>query len=99
MIESVRHLTRQGFSLLCPCPSVPMPEAPAYRLFTMLRSMSDRCIRVYDVQGKVVTEENSFDATPVCTEPVENIGVGSPRSPSNLPTSALQFDHARSSVG
>ena len=46
MIESLRHLTQQGFSLLCPCPSVPMPTAPAHRLFAILRSMSDRCIRV-----------------------------------------------------
>ena len=33
MIESVGHLTLQGVSLLCPCPSVPMPMAPAHRLF------------------------------------------------------------------
>lgn len=69
MIESVRHLTLQGFSLLCPCSSVPMPMAPAYRLFAMLRSMSNRSIHVYEVQGKVVTEEIPLEAIPGYTEP------------------------------
>lgn len=69
MIESVGHLTLQGFSLLCPCPSVPMPTAPAHQLFTILRSMSNRCVHVYEVQGKVVTEEIPLEAIPVYTEP------------------------------
>lgn len=71
MIESMGHLTLQGFSLLCPCPSVPMPIAPAHRLFVMLRSMSNRCIHVYEVQGKIVTEEIPLEAMPVYTEPCE----------------------------
>lgn len=78
MIESVRHLIQQGFSLLCPCPCVPMPMAPAYRLFGLLRSMSNYCIRVNEVQGKVATEKISVDAMLIDTEPSENIGVGSP---------------------
>lgn len=78
MIESVRHLTQQGFSLLCPCPSVPMPMAPSYRLFSLLRSMSNRCTHVYKVQGKIVTEEISVDAIPVYAESIENISVDSP---------------------
>ncbi|MDF0666790.1 MAG: hypothetical protein P0119_12065 [Nitrospira sp.] len=69
MIESVGHLTLQGFSLLCPCPSVPMPTAPAHRLFTILRSMSNRCIHVYEMHGKVVTEEIPLEAIPAYTEP------------------------------
>ncbi|HEU5092001.1 MAG TPA: hypothetical protein VFT30_04905 [Nitrospira sp.] len=77
MIESMRHLIQQGFLLLCPCPSVPMPMAPAYRLFGLLRSMSHRCIRVYEVHGKVVTKEISFDAIPIHTESFEDIRVDS----------------------
>ncbi len=77
MIESMRHLIQQGFLLLCPCPSVPMPMAPAYRLFGLLRSMSQRCIRVYEVHGKVVTKEISFDAIPIHTESFEDIRVDS----------------------
>ncbi len=77
MIESMHHLTQQGFSLLCPCPSVPMPMAPAHRLFAMLRSMSDRCIHVYDVQGKIMTEELSPDAMPPYADSFEGIGSGS----------------------
>lgn len=69
MTESVGHLTLQGFSLLCPCPSVPMPTAPAHRLFTTLRSMSNRCIHVYEVQGNVVTEEIHLESVPAYTAP------------------------------
>lgn len=91
MIESLHHLIQHGFSLLCPCPYVPMSIAPAYRLFGLLHSMSNRCIRVYDVQGKVVTEEISFDAMSVYTEPSENVSVGSPpslsiRRPMHIPS-------------
>lgn len=77
MIESVRHLMAQGFSLLCPCPSIPGPMASAHRLFSLLRSMSDRCL-IYEVQGKVVTEEVPLGATPAYAEPFEGISVGSP---------------------
>jgi len=80
MIESMRHLTQQGFSLLCPCSCIPMPMAPSYRLFALLCSMSNRRIRVYEVQGKVMTEEAPLEAMPAYTEPFENIGVGSPLS-------------------
>jgi hypothetical protein len=93
MIESMRHLTQQGFSLLCPCPSVPLPMAPAHRLFAMLRSMSHRCIRVSELQGKVVAEEIAFDAMPASVDHAEGIGAGLP-SPSNPTASALQFSHA-----
>lgn len=77
MIESLRHLTQQGFSLFCPCPSVPMPQAPAHRLFAVLRTMCDRCIRVHEVEGKVMTEKMSLSANPVYTEPFDIDG-GSP---------------------
>lgn len=46
MIESVRHMTSQGFSVLCLCPSVPSPMGPAHRLFETLCSMSHWCIQV-----------------------------------------------------
>jgi len=60
MLESISHLTQQGFSLLCPCPAVPMPTAPGHRLFTGLRSLADRSIRVQEMQGKVMVEEDGF---------------------------------------
>lgn len=78
MIESMLRLIQQGFSLLCPCPRIPMHMAPSYRLFALLRSMSNHCIHVYEVQGKVATEKILFDAISVYREPFENIGVGSP---------------------
>jgi hypothetical protein len=93
MIESVRHLTQQGFSLLCPCPVVPMPVAPSHRLFAMLCSMSDRCVHVHELQGKIVTEELSLNAMPASADLCEAVDTSHP-SPSNLPASALQFSHA-----
>lgn len=89
MIESVRHLTLQGFSLLCPCPHIPIPMAPAHRLFTILRSISHRCIHVHEEQGKVLTEEISVDAIPACRDSIEGIGSVHP-SPSNPTASTLQ---------
>lgn len=41
------------------------PEAP------LLRSMSNRCIHVYEVQGKVVAEEIPLEAIPAYTGPCE----------------------------
>jgi hypothetical protein len=88
MIESVRHLTLQGFSLLCPCPRVPIPMAPTYRLFDMLCSMSTRCTRVCEIQGKVVMDE-LFDTT-LAYKSSEGIVVDSP-SPSDSPAGLPQF--------
>ncbi|MDK2743074.1 MAG: hypothetical protein NDI90_09175 [Nitrospira sp. BO4] len=93
MIESVRHLTRQGVSLLCPCPSIPRPMTPAHRLFTALRVMSHRCIRVHEAQGKIITEELSFDPMPAYAEHFEGLGADH-LSPSNPTASALPFGHA-----
>jgi hypothetical protein len=93
MIESVRHLTQQGFSLLCPCPSIPLPIAPSHRLFAVLRSMSDRCIHVHELQGKIVTEEISFGSMSASADPCEAVGADPP-SPSNPTASALQFSYA-----
>lgn len=93
MIESVRHLRLQGFSLLCPCPRIPISLARAYRLFDMLRSMSNRCTRVYEVDGKVVMEE-LFDTPPTYTDPSESIVVGSPcppDSPAGLPQYGVRY--------
>lgn len=78
MIESLHHLTQQGCSLLCPCPSVPMPMAPAHRLFAALCSMSNRCIRVSELQGKIVTEEILFSAMSALADPCEGIDAGHP---------------------
>jgi hypothetical protein len=78
MIESIRHLVQQGFSLLCPCPSVPPPMASAHRMFALLRSMSDRCIRVYEAQGKIVAEEITIDAMPDSAAPSQLISAGDP---------------------
>ncbi len=93
IIESVRHLTRQGFSLLCPCPSIPMPETPAHRLFTVLRSMSHRCIRANETQGTVIMEELSFDSLPPSADHFEGIGTDL-FSPSNPTGRAQPFGHA-----
>ena len=93
MIESVRHLTLHGFSLLCPCPFVPMPVAPAHRLFTTLRSISRHCIQVYEEQGKFLTEDISVDAMPHSEDPCEAVGTGHP-SPSILAANTPQFSHA-----
>ncbi|OQW34056.1 MAG: hypothetical protein A4E19_18770 [Nitrospira sp. SG-bin1] len=71
MVESARHVTRQGFSLLCPCPAVPRPMAPTHRLFAALRAMSHRCIHVHEVQGIVTAEEFLCDATPLYDGPGE----------------------------
>lgn len=78
MIESLRHLTQQGFLLLCPCPSVPMPMTPAHRLFAALCSISNRCIRVYELQRKIVTEEIPFNAMSASADPCEGIDAGHP---------------------
>lgn len=56
-LESIRHLTLQGYSVLCPCPVIPMATAPASRLSTGLRALADRCIRVQEVQGTLHVEE------------------------------------------
>ncbi|HEX6726793.1 MAG TPA: hypothetical protein VF078_05530 [Nitrospira sp.] len=93
MIESVRHLTLQGFSLLCPCPHVPIPMAPAHPLFTILRSISRRCLHVYEEHGIVMTEEISVDAMPHSESPCETVATGHP-SPSILPANTPQFSHA-----
>ena len=62
MLESIRHLTQQGFSLLCPCPAIPMATAPGHQLFTGLRNLADRVIRVQEVQGNVLLEEERLGA-------------------------------------
>ncbi len=93
MIESVHHLKLQGFSLLCPCPHVPIPMAPAHRLFTILRSISHRCLHIYEEHGIVMTEEISVDAMTHSESPCEAVSTGHP-SPSILPTNTPQFSHA-----
>lgn len=65
MIESVRHVTSQGFSLLCPCPSVPSPMASAHRLFATLRSMSHRCIHVTPSPSNPAASALQFSHAPV----------------------------------
>lgn len=98
-IESVRHLTQQGFSLLCSCPSVPLPMAPAHRLFTLLRSMSDRCIQVHELQKKIVLEDISFDTLPANSAFYEGSSVQThPPLPIRRPVRTVH-PHLRSSVG
>jgi hypothetical protein len=57
MVESLSHLARQGFVLLCPCPAVPMPTARGHRLFAGLRTLAERLIHVHEAEGKVVLDE------------------------------------------
>ncbi len=99
MIESIRHLTQQGFSLLCPCPSVPLPTAPTHRLFTLLRSMSDRCIQVRELQQKIVLEDISFDTEPANAAFYEGSSAQThPLLPTRRPVRTVH-PHLRSSIG
>jgi hypothetical protein len=54
---SVEQLKQKGYSLLCPCPSVPMETAVGYQLFARLRSMADRRILAKVIHGDVQLEE------------------------------------------
>lgn len=65
IVASVHHLTSQGFSLLCPCPSVPNPIAPTHRLFAILRSMSHRCIQVTPSPSNPDSSALQFSYAPV----------------------------------
>lgn len=62
LLESLRLLTRQGYTLLVPCPARPMPATPGDRLFTGLRPLADRmaCVReVPGQEGRVTFEEDT----------------------------------------
>jgi hypothetical protein len=63
LLEAVQELTRKGYSLLCPCPSIPLPAAQGRRLFVGLRAVADRLIHVHEEpgprQGHVLMEEET----------------------------------------
>ncbi|MGC4098247.1 MAG: hypothetical protein QM706_14125 [Nitrospira sp.] len=98
MIESVHHLMQQGFSLVGLCPSVPLPSAPAHRLFAMLRSMSDRCIHVHERQKEIVIEELSGTALSASADSGKSMGAGHPFAFTPSPYAAVRSRSA-SSVG
>lgn len=96
MIESLHHLMQQGFSLLCLCPSVPSPSAPAHRLFAMVRSMSDRCIHVHERQKQIVTEELSGTALSADADSWEGMGAGHSFASTPPPYAAVRSRSASS---
>lgn len=96
MIESLHQLMQQGFSLLCLCPSVPLPSTPAHRLFAMLRSMSDRCIHVHERQMKIVTEELSSTALSADANSWEGMRTSHSFSSTPVPYAAVRSRSASS---
>jgi hypothetical protein len=54
---SIQELTVKGCSILCPCPFMPTETAISYRLFSRLRGLANRNIKVQEIQGTVQCEE------------------------------------------
>lgn len=57
LLESIARLKSRGHTLLCLCPSVPMPETPGHALFIKLRDLADRAVRVQELLGNVTLSE------------------------------------------
>ncbi len=57
MMESIRRLTQQGYTLLCLCPPAPVLTQAGRNRLDRLRSQADRVIRVHEEQGVVKLEE------------------------------------------
>jgi len=70
MLESIGQLLQQGYSLLCPVPSVPAPDVRGYRLFVGLSELADHVIRVKEKQGNVLVDEERPILDSACS--VEN---------------------------
>ncbi len=67
MLESIRQLLLQGYSLLCPVPSIPAVNARGHQLFAGLSELADRLIRVQEKQGNVLVEEERSILQAACT--------------------------------
>jgi hypothetical protein len=57
LAESVEDLIQKGYSVLCPCPSIPMEGSVGHRLFVRLQNLADRRILAKAAQGEVTLEE------------------------------------------
>ncbi len=57
MMESIRRLTQQGYTLLCLCPPPPVLTPAGRHRLDRLRGQADRVIRVHEEQGVVRLEE------------------------------------------
>jgi hypothetical protein len=62
MMEGVKHLTQQGYTLLCLCPPAPILTRTSRRCLDQLRGQADRVIRVHEAQGLVKLEEEGRQA-------------------------------------
>jgi len=62
MMEAIRRLTQQGYTVLCLCPPAPILTRTSQRCLDQLRGQADRVIRVREEQGVVrLQEETSAD--------------------------------------
>jgi hypothetical protein len=62
MMESIRRLTQQGYTLLCLCPPAPILTRTSRRCLDQLRGQAHRVIRVCEDQGLVRLEEEGRQA-------------------------------------
>ncbi len=62
LAESIEGLTEKGYSLLCPCPSIPMETSVGHRLFIRLQNLADRRILAKTIEGQVEFEEDARHA-------------------------------------
>ena len=62
MMEGVKRLTQQGYTLLCLCPPAPILTRTSRRCLDQLRGQADRVIRVHEEQGLVKLEEEGRQA-------------------------------------
>ncbi len=62
MMEAVKRLTQQGYTLLCLCPPAPVLTRTSRRCLDQLRGQADRVIRVHENQGVVKLEEEGSQA-------------------------------------
>lgn len=60
LLVSIQELTLKGCSILCPCPFVPTETAISHRLFSGLRGLSNRCMKVQEIEGTVQLEEEQL---------------------------------------
>lgn len=63
MMEGIKRLTQQGYTLLCLCPPAPILTRTSRRCLDQLRGQADWVIRVHEERGVVkLEEEGSSDS-------------------------------------
>lgn len=55
---SVEDLAQKGYSVICPCPSIPMETSVGHRLFIRLQNLADRRILAKAVKDEVKFEKD-----------------------------------------